>query len=200
MVLREAGSRALIKGAAVPCIEQGGPVRKRPFAVLAPRVALRRRPPGWRRSPWRTGQSPLVRPGADLAHQPPALRLAPVAVFKGVSGSCCAGRITRGPCGLFLPNLHGEWSRRIPTQILEAGLAAALWCACEAVWTRAPRGGSLFLSVLFIYAAARWCLEPGREVRDTIGRLSVHRALSAALMALSAMTLVLMELSRLRLH
>jgi phosphatidylglycerol:prolipoprotein diacylglycerol transferase len=36
---------------------------------------------------------------------------------------CCAGRPTTAPMGLYLPNFRGIWCRRVPTQLLEAGLA-----------------------------------------------------------------------------
>src|ERR1700704_2436004 len=39
---------------------------------------------------------------------------------------CCAGRPSEGWLGLHLPNPAGVWSRRLPTQCLEAAWAAVL--------------------------------------------------------------------------
>ncbi len=37
---------------------------------------------------------------------------------------CCAGRPTTARLALYLPNHRGKWCQRVPTQLLEAGLAA----------------------------------------------------------------------------
>jgi phosphatidylglycerol:prolipoprotein diacylglycerol transferase len=39
---------------------------------------------------------------------------------------CCAGRETRSAWGIPLPNHRGEWKRRYPTPLLEAGIGVLL--------------------------------------------------------------------------
>ncbi|HMD99138.1 MAG TPA: prolipoprotein diacylglyceryl transferase family protein [Terriglobia bacterium] len=107
---------------------------------------------------------------------------------------CCAGRPTESRYALRLPNVQGVWRRRIPAQILEAGLAAALLLGSMAAWNRLPGKGALFLGALAAYAAGRWWLESTKETIDRIGSLSLHRAISAALVVFSTGGLVLMLL------
>ncbi|HYW41782.1 MAG TPA: prolipoprotein diacylglyceryl transferase family protein [Bryobacteraceae bacterium] len=146
---------------------------------------------------------------AGLASLPllPALRI-PIAAFWDAAtvtiltgmiftkigcllNGCCAGRPTQGRIALFLPNAQGVWRRRVPAQLLEAALACALLLGASLAWNRLPFDGALFLSALATYAAARWALEPIRETVDRIGPVSLNRAISASLVALSWVGLLL---------
>jgi len=99
---------------------------------------------------------------------------------------CCAGRPAESLLALYLPNAHGVWRRRIPTRLLEAGLALLVLLGTAAIPRRLPFDGSLFLGALAAYAGGRWMLEPARETIDRIGRWSLNRMISASLFGLAA--------------
>jgi len=105
---------------------------------------------------------------------------------------CCAGRPTERLFGMHLPNVHGVWRRRIPSQILEIGLAVLLLLLAVAIWHWLPFQGAVFLTCLTGYAGARWILESLREDVDRVGGFSLHRIISAGLAALSLMSLILL--------
>jgi prolipoprotein diacylglyceryltransferase len=94
---------------------------------------------------------------------------------------CCSGRPTEGWFGVNLPDHRGRWRRRIPTQVLEAGLGIVLLVAAVAVWRRHPFPGAVFLTTVVGYSIGRLALEPTREVRDRYGSLDVQQAIAAAL-------------------
>jgi phosphatidylglycerol:prolipoprotein diacylglycerol transferase len=82
--------------------------------------------------------------------------------FGCLMNGCCAGRSTDSRLGLFLPNVTGERVRRYPTQLLEAGLAAALLLSALAV-RNAVSDGVLFIAIVGSYSAGRFVLEGLRE-------------------------------------
>lgn len=96
---------------------------------------------------------------------------------------CCAGRPSQGPCSFHLPNHQGVWRRRVPTQLLEAGLAVVLLVASIAVWDYLPFAGALALANVAAYSAGRWGLELSREDEsiDRIGGVAVNRAIAVGL-------------------
>lgn len=99
---------------------------------------------------------------------------------------CCGGRPTEGRLGLYLPDHRGIWKRRIPTQLLEAGWASLLLVGAIGLWSRLPFPGALFLYCLTGYGIGRLVFESTREEQDRVGTWTVHQAISAALVALSA--------------
>jgi phosphatidylglycerol---prolipoprotein diacylglyceryl transferase len=72
---------------------------------------------------------------------------------------CCSGRETHGPLGLWLPDDRGEWKRRYPTQLFEAGWSAMILGI--GVWLYEPSGrpGLLFLGSAAAYGVGRLGLE-----------------------------------------
>jgi phosphatidylglycerol:prolipoprotein diacylglycerol transferase len=76
---------------------------------------------------------------------------------------CCHGRPSNAWFALLLPDHHGNWQRRIPTQLMEMGLAMVLFCAALALRNTAPFPGAIFCSVLAGYGLGRWYLESLRE-------------------------------------
>ncbi len=76
---------------------------------------------------------------------------------------CCGGRPTRGWFGIDLPNTHGVWRKRVPTQALEAACAAVLLLVAIVMWRRTPFPGALFLLIMLSYSSARLLLELARE-------------------------------------
>jgi phosphatidylglycerol---prolipoprotein diacylglyceryl transferase len=89
---------------------------------------------------------------------------------------CCAGRpVSWGPR---LPNRSGNWERRVPTQLFEAGLAVLLiWLAIVA-WTTRPFAGAVFLLVAGGYGFGRLALETLRERPPGRRLFSIHHAIS----------------------
>jgi phosphatidylglycerol:prolipoprotein diacylglycerol transferase len=98
---------------------------------------------------------------------------------------CCGGRPSQGWLSLYLPNHRGVWARRIPTQCLEAGLAAVLLIAAVEAWPWLPFPGALFLLVTAGYAAMRLVLESLRELDPGASRFTIHHALSVLLVVAS---------------
>jgi phosphatidylglycerol---prolipoprotein diacylglyceryl transferase len=98
---------------------------------------------------------------------------------------CCGGRPSEGRIALWLPDHHGMWQRRIPTQLLEIGWAAALLLGAVAYWISAPFAGALFLSAVAAYAVGRLALLPLRADRPKTALPSLAQALSGALIVLS---------------
>jgi phosphatidylglycerol:prolipoprotein diacylglycerol transferase len=102
---------------------------------------------------------------------------------------CCAGRATSGHLGLSLRDVSGERVRRVPTQLLEAGVGVALFATALVVWPALHRPGVLFLLLVAGYGACRAVLQPLRAER---GRVDAMLLLSLALVVLSLAVLVLM--------
>jgi prolipoprotein diacylglyceryltransferase len=75
---------------------------------------------------------------------------------------CCAGHVTNGRIGLWLPNTHGVWARRFPTQIVEATWGLVLLASVLLARASLATGG-IFALLLGGYAAGRLLLEPTRE-------------------------------------
>jgi phosphatidylglycerol:prolipoprotein diacylglycerol transferase len=103
---------------------------------------------------------------------------------------CCAGRRSRSWITLYLPNRSGVWDRRIPTQCLEAGLAAVLLICAIVLRRSLPFPGALFLLVAAGYAAGRLVLESTRESQAGVRRFTIHHAISL-LTILSSLTAVI---------
>jgi phosphatidylglycerol---prolipoprotein diacylglyceryl transferase len=106
---------------------------------------------------------------------------------------CCSGKVCDGRFGVELRNAAGVRARRIPNQLLEAGLAAALLAGGAVALGRMPFAGALFLTLLASYALGRFMLEFTREGSKRLGRLTVAQSFSAAfvLVALVAFASVL---------
>jgi phosphatidylglycerol:prolipoprotein diacylglycerol transferase len=98
---------------------------------------------------------------------------------------CCAGRPADGPIALYLPNIHGVWCRRLPSQLLEAGLAVVLLAGSVLLWNRPPFDGALFLANLAAYGIGRSGLELTREASARVGSVRLHQAISVGLVALA---------------
>lgn len=93
---------------------------------------------------------------------------------------CCAGHESSGWLALRLPNLDGVWCRRVPSQLLECGVASLLLTAALS-WKSRPFAGALFLSAMTGYATARLWLETTREQTERVAGVGVYTAISAVL-------------------
>jgi phosphatidylglycerol---prolipoprotein diacylglyceryl transferase len=76
---------------------------------------------------------------------------------------CCAGRPSQAWFAVFLPDIDGVWTRRIPNQLLEMALGTALIAAAVPAWHRLPRSGDLFLLAMAGYGLGRFVLQFGRS-------------------------------------
>jgi phosphatidylglycerol---prolipoprotein diacylglyceryl transferase len=84
---------------------------------------------------------------------------------------CCGGRATSSRCGIWSSN-QNVGRRRIPTQLLEAGLAAVVSVgSLTAVLRMGPRGGALFVASVAAYTL----------IRQGILRLRAERRVSVLL-------------------
>ncbi len=97
---------------------------------------------------------------------------------------CCAGRPSQSWIAFSMPDVNGVWRRRLPFPLFEAGVAAVTLAVCIRHLGKSS-GGFLFLGALAMYASGRWLLEPTRENMDRVGGWSVHRIISALLIALA---------------
>jgi prolipoprotein diacylglyceryltransferase len=98
---------------------------------------------------------------------------------------CCAGRPTSGWWGVNLPDCSGTWRRRIPVQILEIAWGVAVLAVALLAWRRLPFAGALFLYTIGAYGAGRILMESLREEQERIMGVSVHKAISAAFVAVA---------------
>jgi phosphatidylglycerol:prolipoprotein diacylglycerol transferase len=94
---------------------------------------------------------------------------------------CCGGRPTEHWLALYSPNHCGVWCRRIPSQLLEAGVAGLLLLMAIGLWDRLPFPGAVFLAAAGVYAPARYALQGTREVQDRVGVVNVQKTLAIAL-------------------
>jgi prolipoprotein diacylglyceryltransferase len=103
---------------------------------------------------------------------------------------CCAGRPTSSWLGVYLPDHTGMWTKRIPTQLLEAGWATCLLVSAILIWPRLPFQGALFLFVSGGYALGRLVLEFTRAPKRQGQILTIHHAISVfiILVSLAALT------------
>lgn len=108
---------------------------------------------------------------------------------------CCVGRETSSWFALYLPNIAGVWRWRVPSQLLESALAAALLLSVPILWNRVLFPGAFFLFALGVYALSRLWLEGTRENIDRIGRYSLHRVISFLLATFSVTGLVLLSMA-----
>jgi phosphatidylglycerol---prolipoprotein diacylglyceryl transferase len=91
---------------------------------------------------------------------------------------CCCGRVSSSWLAVNLPNGSGVRARRIPTQILEALLAAILLLCAIFLRSHLTLPGTLFLLLAAGYASGRFVLEFARERQPTGGVLTVAHWIS----------------------
>jgi phosphatidylglycerol---prolipoprotein diacylglyceryl transferase len=101
-----------------------------------------------------------------------------------VLNGCCAGRATSSWIGVNLPDENGIYSRRFPTQLLEAAIAVVLLTAALS-WANRPFDGALFLVSLGIFCSARLALGPTRENLGTVAGINTYDAGSVLLILVS---------------
>lgn len=98
---------------------------------------------------------------------------------------CCAGRPSESLLAIDLPNVKGEWKRRFPTQLFEAGWAAILLATGISLWRSLPFEGALFIYIASGYALGRLVMESLRDLKPGPRRFTVHHAISLLIIVLS---------------
>lgn len=107
----------------------------------------------------------------------------PLARLGCLLHGCCAGRPSASRLALLLPDHRGVWRRRLPTQLLEALLAAVLLPAALWLWSRTPPAGVVFAATLAAFALGRVLLDPLRAQRARLAASSANQLLAGALCA-----------------
>jgi phosphatidylglycerol---prolipoprotein diacylglyceryl transferase len=99
---------------------------------------------------------------------------------------CCGGRPSDAWFALSLPDHHGVWQRRIPTQLMEMAFALVLFGAALALRNVAPFRGAIFCFVVAGYGVGRWYLESLRD-DETGGSDKRSMQVTSALLVIAAL-------------
>ncbi len=110
--------------------------------------------------------------------------------FGCLLNGCCSGRPTSGWLGVNLPDHSGNWRRRYPTPMLEAGWAAVILGWVLAAGPDPAHPGTVICAVVAAYAASRLVLEPTRETLSPGRERRVNMAVSAVLLVVAGSGLV----------
>ena len=100
---------------------------------------------------------------------------------------CCAGSECDSWPGMNLPDVHGIWKRRHPTQLYEAAWAVVLLASGFFIWHSLPFRGALFIYTAAGYALGRLVMESLRE--NGARKFTIHHAISLFIIAVSAAAL-----------
>ena len=98
---------------------------------------------------------------------------------------CCAGRPSASSGSVRLPDIRGEWARRVPVQLLECATAIAVLAGCALARSSLAHPGMLFLVAAAGYATARIPLQRFRDQRDIRRGLDVQTVVSVAVIVLA---------------
>lgn len=104
---------------------------------------------------------------------------------------CCGGRVSDARVSVLLRGADGVWRRRIPVQLLEGALGAALLVAAALMLHHRPFGGAVFLAAAAAYGAGRLALLPAREIEADRSGVRWQARISSALVGLALAGLVL---------
>src|SRR5436190_16458182 len=105
---------------------------------------------------------------------------------------CCSGRPSEAWFALLLPDHHGVWRRRIPTQIMEMIFALMLFGAAIALRNHSPFPGAIFCFAVAAYGMGRWYLESLRHEETGGGDRTALRVTSILLVIAAFSGLVLL--------
>jgi len=99
---------------------------------------------------------------------------------------CCAGRPSDAWFALFLPDHHGVWQRRVPTQIMEMTFAMTLFGTALILRSYSPFPGAMFCLVVATYGLGRSYLESLRD-DETGGRDKTIMQATSVLLVVAAL-------------
>ena len=97
-----------------------------------------------------------------------------------LAAGCCYGEETDSWLGVYLPDSHGEWANRYPTQLMSIGadlLILGILLVAERRWTR--RRPEMLAALYFtLFAVKRFLMQyPARGRHDSVGRTHRHPGL-----------------------
>jgi phosphatidylglycerol:prolipoprotein diacylglycerol transferase len=98
---------------------------------------------------------------------------------------CCGGRRSDAWYALSLPDHHGVWQRRIPTQLMEMAFAMILFVIALSLRAYAPFPGAIFCFVVAGYGVGRAYLESLRE--DETGSDKIIMQATSILLVIAAL-------------
>ncbi|HEX7071990.1 MAG TPA: prolipoprotein diacylglyceryl transferase family protein, partial [Rhodothermales bacterium] len=101
--------------------------------------------------------------------------------FGCVCNGCCVGRDAKGWFGLRQHDVHGEYRRRVPVQLLEIAWWMTSWALLALLWPLDLPDGSYAFIVLGWYGIGRFWLEPLRKKSARIRGVRVDRIVAAVL-------------------
>lgn len=104
---------------------------------------------------------------------------------------CCYGRPSQSWLGIYLPNSHGVWEKRIPTQAMEAACAVLLLIFAALSWRWMPFPSALFLCATLGYSTARFIMEFARGHEPGSGYFRIAHVISVVAFVSSICTLTL---------
>lgn len=98
---------------------------------------------------------------------------------------CCYGEVTKGPLGVYLPDVYGVWAYRYPTQILlllfDIGLFFWLWQRRD----KQSFDGKLTLTFLILFSFGRFLIDGLRDLPSALGPLSPLQLVSFCIFAIT---------------
>lgn len=98
---------------------------------------------------------------------------------------CCVGKQSSGPLALTIPDVHGVWVRRHPTQLLEGAAGMVLLISAVAIAPGRYAPGVLFLVVAGGYSLLRIGIQPLRADSERVGGVNALMLFSAAVLIAS---------------
>ena len=94
---------------------------------------------------------------------------------------CCFGRVTDSFGGFYLPEVHGVWAVRYPTQLLLMGFNFLLFGLLWKCRTRLKASGNLSVLFLLLYSAGRFFIDGLRADMPMVGGLGFQQFTSLGL-------------------
>ena len=98
---------------------------------------------------------------------------------------CCYGEVTDGPLGVYLPDIHGVWAYRYPTQILLMFLDFWLFYWLWRRRDKQPFDGKLTLSFLIIFGAGRFLIDGLRNLPAALGPFNLLQLTSFCIITIA---------------
>lgn len=110
-----------------------------------------------------------------------------------VLNGCCVGKPSAGQFAMALPDVHGVWAHRHPTQLLEGGAGIVLLALAIAVGPTRYAPGTLFLLCAAIYALARLGIQPLRADSERLAGTNALMLISAAVLVSSLIAMLALQ-------
>lgn len=99
---------------------------------------------------------------------------------------CCFGRETNGFGAFYLPEIHGVWAYRYPTQMLLLVFNLLLFIGLWRMRARLKEPGSLTMVFLLVYCAGRFLIDGLRGDMPMVWGLGYQQVASLVIFALTA--------------